>query len=259
MIIVVRKFSVLASLDVETIQAEKEARFKEQIISNRLKRNVIRYNSKFVNNMKPVILNIGSFFTLLYKKLLEFKDNYNKEAEETELSEEKVLSMTEQAEELVKDEKFEEAEKVYIDLISKDSQNLEAFKGLGRLYAQKKQYREAKQTFEHILRLIERDESEIEDNKLKNNDQANDPHFLSSINFELAEISKDNEEYSKAMEYIKSATKTEPNNPRYLDMKLEISIINKDKATALDAFDNLKKVNPENKKLEVFDKKIKEI
>ena len=48
--------------------------------------------------------------------------------------------------------------KEYIEIIKHDSQNLKAFKGLGNLYMDKKQFREAKQTFEHVLRLVEHDE-----------------------------------------------------------------------------------------------------
>ena len=58
-IIIIRKFSVLASLDVSTIQSEKEAMFKEQIIGNRLKRNIIRYTSKIKNFLKPAGLELS--------------------------------------------------------------------------------------------------------------------------------------------------------------------------------------------------------
>ncbi|MCG2695403.1 hypothetical protein L6248_00495 [Candidatus Parcubacteria bacterium] len=53
-IVVSRKFSVLASLDLESIPAEKEARFKERIISSRLKRNFVRWGSKTIRFIRPV-------------------------------------------------------------------------------------------------------------------------------------------------------------------------------------------------------------
>jgi len=259
-IIITRKFSVLASLDIDTIQAEKEAQFKEQIIGNRLKRNIIRYNSKLTNIFKPLSAMIVNFVKGAYNKLLKFKENYNKE-EILESSESDVELMFAGAEELIREEKFEEAEKKLIDIISLDSQNLKAFKGLGRLYIDKKQYREAKQTFEHVLRLLEHDEFRIGRDsigeKSKGETRKVDNHYLSSIYYELSKTCKSNEEYKEALDNIVRATEIEPNNPRYLDMKLGISIINKDKGIALDALAKLKEVNPENNKLMEFEGEIK--
>ncbi len=261
-IIIIRKFPVLAALDIDTIQAEKEAQFKEQIISNRLKRNIIRYNSKLIKIFKPLGLWIISLGKKFYEKLLDFKENYNKE-EVLELSENNLEEMIENAEDLIKEEKFDEAERKFINIISLDSQNLKAFKGLGRLYLDKKQYREAKQTFEHVLRLLEHDELKIGVSSVggdieKNNQKINN-HYLSSIYYELSKVCEGNEEYKEALDNIIRATEIEPNNPRYLDMKLEISIMNKDKGVALDAFEKLKEVNPDNNKLKEFEKKIREL
>jgi hypothetical protein len=60
-IIIVRKFPALANLDVDNIPAEKEAKFKEQIISNRLKRSFIKWGSKFIRLVKP----LGNYLALL--------------------------------------------------------------------------------------------------------------------------------------------------------------------------------------------------
>ena len=260
-VIITRKFSVLASLDIDTIQAEKEAQFKEQIIGNRLKRNITRYNAKVANIFKPLGNIITDFVKNSYQKLLNFKENYNKE-EIAESSDNNVESMFSSAEDLIKEEKLEEAEKKFIDIISADSQNLKAFKGLGKLYIDKKQYREAKQTFEHVLKLLEHDELKIggaTDTAIADNEQKTDPHYLSSIYYELSKACQSNEEYKEASDNIVRATEIEANNPRYLDMKLEISIINKDKGLAFDALQKLKEVNPENNKLAEFEEKLKEL
>jgi len=58
---------------------------------------------------------------------------------------------------------------------------------------------------------------------------------------------------------IKRSLEKHPNNPRYLDTMIEISIINKDKISALEAFDKLKEANPDNKKLEEWKKEIRKL
>ena len=76
-VIVSRKFSVLASLDVDSIPAEKEAKFKERIISNRLKRNIVKSLAKASSVLAPLGRVIGDFFSAKLRKLLEAKDNFS--------------------------------------------------------------------------------------------------------------------------------------------------------------------------------------
>jgi tetratricopeptide (TPR) repeat protein len=259
-IIILRKFPVLASLDVNTIQSEKEAQFKEQIIGKRLKRNIIRYSSKFTKQIKPFGLWLLSLWKTAYQKLLDFKENYNKH-EGVKSAGRDIDTLLQRAEDAVREEKYDEAEKVFIEAISVDSQSLRAFKGLGKLYQERKQYLEAKQTFEHVLRLLEHDESksQIAYSEEAGQGVSNDNSYAASIYYELAVTCRDNEEYRAADTNIGKACDLMPNNPRYLDMKLEISIMNKDKGSALDALAKLKEANPENNKIGEFEAKIREL
>ena len=70
-VIVARKFTVLANLDVANIPAEKEAKFKERIISNRLKRNIIQWSAKFSRLIQPVSIGVASFFKSNLHKLYQ--------------------------------------------------------------------------------------------------------------------------------------------------------------------------------------------
>ena len=97
--------------------------------------------------------------------------------------------------------------------------------------------------------------------------QARD-EYLKSINinkqnaqthFSLAEVYQAMGKMIEAVRTLKKALKIEPANPRYLDTMLEISIITKDKALALDAYEKLLKANPENNKLEEFKRQIDEL
>ena len=260
--IVLKKFSVLANLDIETIQTEREAKVKERIISKRLKRNFFRYFSKLSRGFKPIGTGISNFFKWSYKKLIEFKDNYNKEKEiVSEDSEVVINKLFSEAEDLIKDDDLNSAENKYIEIIGIDSKNIKAFKNLGKLYVDRKNYNEAKETLEHALRLLEKDYEEASlDGEAKEEGQAEDINSqIAGICNSLSEIFRAAEDYGEAQKRIEKALKIEPNNPRYLDTKLEISIINKDKAAALDAYDKLKEVNPDNKKLDDFQAQIKEL
>lgn len=268
-VIVSRKFSVLAALDVESIPAEKEAKFKERIISNRLKRNIIKYWAKSSRVLAPLGQLAGSYLKSRLHKLYQAKNVY--QASERVEGPETIDQLFSQAEELKKQDDLDAAEKKYIEIIGLDSKNIKAFKELGRIYFEKKEFEEAKQTFEHILKLKE--DEDIYENlaqiaKEKGDlNQARD-EYLKSINinkqnaqthFSLAEVYQAMGKLQDAMRALKKALKIEPANPRYLDTMLEISIIIKDKVLALDTYEKLFKANPENNKLEEFKQQIDEL
>jgi tetratricopeptide (TPR) repeat protein len=238
--IVVRKFSVLANLDVENIPREKEARFKEQIISGRLKRNIIKWGSKLMIFLRPAVNAVGNFFKWINNKLHELKETYkSQEVLPKEEAGRKADELLGEIDELIKEEKLDEAEKKLIEIINLDNKNVEAFRALGELYYERKNYEEAKQTFEHVLKLEEEESAEV---------------F-----FDLSLVYKDMGNTKEAINNIKKALKLEPNNPRYLDTFFDISIINEYKAGALEAYEKLKEVNPENQKLDEMKTQIDEM
>jgi tetratricopeptide (TPR) repeat protein len=253
MIIVMRKFSMLANLDVTTIQAEREAKFKEQIISNRLKRNYYKYTGKMIKVLRPVGFGIGNFFRWSYDKLVEFKENYNREKIDRQAgNQQKVNKLFIEAEDLFKDNDYNKAEGKYIEIISYDSKNYRAFKELGKLYFTRKDFNEAKQTYKHALKLLDYDGSESETGLNSNLENA-------ATYCDLALVHKAINDFEGALVNINKALSFEPNNPKYLDTKVEISIIKKDKISALDGYDRLKEVNPDNNKLGDIKEQIDEL
>ena len=162
-----------------------------------------------------------------------------------------------EAEELAKNERYEESEKKYIEIIGIEPKNTKAFRSLGKLYFERKDFNEARQTYEHVVKLCEKDyEAGLNQEGPQNIELAN---TLAGTYFDIALVNKAMDNYAGALSSCDKALVIEPNNPRYLDTKLEISIIKKDKISALDAFQRLKEVNPENQKLDEFSAKIKEL
>jgi len=246
-IVAARKFPALANLDVNNIPAEKEARFKEQIVSNRLKRSIFKWNSKILRFIRPILHFTNNFFKAQYVRLHELKEGYNTNQNiSPEELDKKIDQLLKSAEELSKQDDLTGAEKKLIEVIGLDSKNIEAFKQLAHLYFDRKDYEEAKQTFEHILKL----EEDVDDTETMKTGETC---------YNLALIGEESENFEDAVNYIKKALKIEANNPRYLDTMLRISIIIKDKILALDAYDRLKKVNPDNQKLDEFKAQISEL
>ena len=266
-VIVVKKFSSLANLNIETIQAEREAKFKEQIISNRIKRNYYKYYGKILKILRPAFDGTSNFFKWSYAKLVEFKENYNREKKIAGTdSRQTITKLFSDAEDLQKSGDLEKSEGKYIEIISLDSKSFKAFKELGKLYFNRKDFNEAKQTFEHALKLLEHENLQsntdvsngyIDKNGLEKNVNLNTE--IASIYFELTLVSRAMQNPTGALSNINRALSLEPNSPKYLDTKLEISIIRKDKISALESYEKLKEVNPDNQKLEDFKKQIQEL
>lgn len=245
-VIVVRKFSSLANLDVDTIPAEKEAKFKEQLVESRLNRGVTKTISRLTWIFREISGRIGKYFSWAGDKLNDMKKEYNSEAEHS-LNEdekmEKIESLFSSLEGMDERDDFSEMESILIKIIGLDGKNVPAFKALGELYYKSRKYEEAKQALEHVLKLVDDNETDQQ----------------AKIYYDLALVHKETQDTEKAFESIKKSVKFSSNNPRFLDAMLEISIMNKDKILASDTLDKLKQVNPDNKKLEEWGSRIEKM
>jgi len=258
--IITKKFPAVANLDLANLPQEKEKKVKQQIISNRIKRNINSWKIWLKKVFRPILSFIGSWLKDFYKKLLSARENLSKKSEGDDVSEIDELFL--EAEEYKKEEKYDEAEKIYIRIISLDSKNVSAFKMLGQLYLTEGKTQEAKETLEHVLKLTKEDAdvySNLADVAKENGQMERaKKHYTESIKlnsenaqnyFNLAEIQQSLNSLKEATKNMKEALKIEPKNPKYLDAMFNLSIISKDKAEALDAYKALKEINPENGKL----------
>lgn len=243
LIIVARKFPALANLDVENIPAEKEARFKEKIVQSRLERFLAKWKIRLARVFKFLGAKIAGLFQWLLNRLSEMRRNYAVEKAPVTIEEksEKVKVLFAQNSEFDDKDNFEDKEKTLIKIIELEPRNIEAFRSLGSLYFANKKYEEAKPAWAHALKLLGESEPDVQ----------------ADIYYNLALLYKEVLDNEGALETIKMATRISPNNPRYLDALVEISIINKDKNSALEGVGKLAEVNPENGKLKDFEEQIK--
>jgi tetratricopeptide (TPR) repeat protein len=259
--ILVRKFPALANLDMETIKAEQETKFKEQILGNRLKRGFSKWTSRLFRLLRPLGTAIGSLFAGIYHRLNELKENYkNDNIVEAENAKLRISSLFLEAEELERKDDLEGAEKRLIEIIGIESKNVRAFKELAQIYVRKKDYEEAKQALEHLLRLLDSEEDEVAASGAVDKGRPFDYNLERSLAFYyLSSIHESLGNIDAAFDFINKSLQIEPNNPKHLDTLLEISIMKKDKVSALDAYQRLEKVNPENQKLPELKESIKDL
>lgn len=249
--IIIKKFPALAILDVNNLPGEKEAKFKDQIIKARVERDLARWGGGIAKVWLSFTKRLNSLLQSAQKQLKKIKLNYKSTARIPWPEKQKHLKeLFTDADDFLKKEKYDEAEEKLVEIISLDQKNLSAFFKLGALYQEEKKWPEARQTYEYALKLARQnrdDESILGDLTLQ------------EIYFSLAIVSDAADDLDAALENIREALDIEPNNPRYLDLILDLSIIKKDKEEATRYLEKLAAVNPENNKLAQWQEKIESL
>ncbi|MEI7452493.1 MAG: hypothetical protein WCK37_04830 [Candidatus Falkowbacteria bacterium] len=242
--IVIRRLPQLAILDVENMPEEKAIKVKDEIVQKRLARDILAFFKRFAEVGK-FLKNTADFTMTWLNKLRQLKAQHEAKKAELNISrDEKIKMLMAQAEELIKKEDLEDlkqAEAKLIEVVSLDKKNFSAFMDLADIYWKLKKNFEAKQTYQYCLRLLD-----FKDDKAK---EAEINYSLSLVNTEIGNL-------DEARANIIESLKIEPNNPRFLNIMLELCVDLKDKVVALDVLERLKEANPENQSLEDWQEKI---
>lgn len=272
--ILIKKSPHLANININNLPEIKAERRKQVILQGRLYRNVSDIFGRFKKVFEPLQDQINLFFKNYYQRLRSFEQELKKKGQK-QLSAAVDKSQTldnllVEAKQLINEEEYQSAEDKLIDCLSMDEHNIEAYKLLASLYRARKQYDEAKETLEYLLRLTHEADSSIyfsladiakERGNLK---QAEDDYLrsisLSDDNYlyflSLAEVYLELDDKEKALQTAQRAYILAPNNPKILDFLINLCIIIQDKLLAKDYLEQLKSVNPENNKIKDFSERI---
>ena len=269
--IIIRRLPNMTIIDVETIPQEQEEKIKKKILTERLHRGGKRYWDK----IEPVLSGVWNAFRSRFygflerAKTMEIKHRGKKKKKDSDIF--VILpELLGHARDAMKKRSYREAERLLVEALSHDGKNVEAYRLLGELYFDEKNFPQAKSTYEFILKLspdneeaiaalakiakLAGDLSEARDLYLKAitlNDK--EPYYF----LELGMIFKSMENEDLAFNNFLKANALEPNNPRTLDFLLDSSIILKKRGIAENLLAKLREVNPENQKLEELENKIK--
>jgi len=251
LMVIFRKFPVLAILDVANIPGQKEAKFKKRIMEKRVARDLARWSGWLGRIWLFFNKHFSAFLKSRQEQLQKIKISYQSRLKMPWPEKQKRLKqLLIAAEDLLRKENLEEAEKKLVAIISLDQKNLAAFFKLGDLYAKQKKWPEARETLIYALKLARQNKDE---------EEAPPGLTLSELHFYLAEVEKEVENTAAALENIREALESEPNNPRYLDLIIDLSIMIKDKNLAEEYWQKLAAVNPENQKLGEWQESIEKL
>jgi len=239
--IIVKKFPALAILDATNVPGEKEAKFKERIIKARVERDLAKWSGFFGRLWIFLSKRLSASLQAQHDNLKKIKTRYRLNNKMSFADRQRrIKELLVEARDLLEKEEEARAEEKLLEIVGLDQKNLGAFFSLGELYERQKKLSEASQTFDYALRLArQRQEAGEEAGEIS----------LQEIYFSLAGVEKEAGNLDIALEHIREALELEPNQPRYLDLILDLSIIRKDKDLANESWEKLAAVNPENNKL----------
>ena len=270
--IISRKFPVISSINTDTLQKHRQDKVKKDLIEHRLKRKFtsLRIKSIFTNGQGSDTTAKGSLVGKLYESLKSLEKKYRTKIKEMEPPEEDTAKknkslVLKEAETLVAEEKFKEAEDKYIEAVSLDSKFTAAYEGLAELYKKMKDLEHAKEIYQYLLKMYAtggQGSPIAQANGLNGKDATQSVSLNSQVagyQFELGEVYLSLEDTDRAMVHFQEAVKLEPNNPRILDALVEIGIKLNDRALAKTYYDKLKETNPENDKLKEFRKELRKL
>lgn len=230
-VVVVRKFPQLASMNIEQSPAEKLKRVKEKIVVKRMLRQIQVAKKKIVApenwaRVKYVVRDA-------YQKLKLLEEKYK-----VHTSEGKIQLLLKRGRGALADD-LELAEQCFLDVITLDPRNLESYEALLHIYLGKKQVQEAIELLDFLVKL----------------NPASSGRYL----FEVAGALLRAEDSAGAWQYAVQAISFEPTNPKYLDFLIELAILEEHKREGEKYLEKLREVNPENGKIEDFERRLGEL
>lgn len=258
--VIIRHFPQAAAIDVDSLPAEQEAAMKAALMERRLKRKIMDFKNKLLPLWRKTKKGTVLFWKNFHGRVSQLEQRYRRKPDNMSASEQadvkqKIRLLLEQAHNMEQEEKWSDTEQKYIEILSWDPKNLEAYLGLGKIYISKKEFKSAKQTFVHLLKLLQVEKS----------GEDTGPSFSSPLTevqiteayFDYVVCLQVLEEIDEAVEEMKLVVGRDANNPKYLDKLVELAILQKDRSAAFEALKMLREVNPENQKINGFEEQIR--
>jgi tetratricopeptide (TPR) repeat protein len=265
-VIVFRKIPVLRTLDVATVPEAKTQQLRDRILLERIKRQSQKSGNFMKGTVSSLFGRILPAIKNLFKKIYDLEKKYKDQAfSKTDLSpaelNAKLKSLFDEANALMKSERYAEAEKFFIEIVSIDPKNIEAYEALAKVYALQKSAKEELEIRQFILKLRlkagrtvtkENDKGE----KVKTLDNA---ASVAESYFNVGAVYQKLDKFDQSLINYQRALEIEPMSPKFLDQAIEICVILKNRQLGYDFLKQLEVSNPDNQKLREYREKLKNL
>ncbi len=259
-VVFARHMRQAAALDLESLPAEQEAAMKAALLERRLKRKMAETKNRVTPLFRRVGQGVAGVFNRMYQRVAQLEQRYRRKpqfmtpAQQQEVKQ-KIKTLMDNANSSIETGDFIEAEKQYIEALSWDPKNPHTYLALAQMYIAKKEFGQAKETFQFFFKLMKAQKAGEEQISLFAAPMSADD--LQQAHFDYGVALQVTGDLLPAKQELVLALKLDENNPRFLDKLVELSILLKDAGLARQTLKTLKSVNPDNQKLSVFEEQIK--
>ena len=241
--VLLRRMPQLRVLDVGTLSEERAKRVKETLILqrfNRLGSEKLGSVSKAANAGVKAISDLGRRATQRLYRLEQYYQRLKKSSstEGHATDPDAIKRLLAEADDFVREGEFIQAEKRYIEVVSHNPKNVDAYEGLGNMYFKNKQNDQAREALAFALRLSPED---------------------ASVHMSLADLDLVEGKPAAAVAHLRESVEKRPANPKYLDSYIEASLLAKLRSDAEKGIARLKAANPENQKIPGFEERLAEL
>lgn len=275
-LLVAKHWKEIRLLDPMSLKEEQAKKQREEMIMRRFERlsadrleGVKRFGRQFGRQATQN-------YRKLYRRLKRFELAYKKTSKPLSAigpsTEERIKNLLGEARAFSRDLKWADAERRYLEVLSMDKRNVDAFRGLGQIYLKQKLYPQAKETFEFLQKINKADDAvfaglaEIAaaDGNLALAERMRVRAVEESPKqahryAELAEFYLGEDDAEKAWPYAKKASELEPGSAKYLELSLETAILLGDRNEAKERFQKLRLLIEDQSRFQTWKKKIDEL
>lgn len=259
-VVFARHVRQVAALDLESLPAEQEAAMKAALLERRLKRKMAETKNRVAPLFRRMGQWVATLFNGMYQRVAQLEQRYRRKPQfmtpgQQQEVKQKIQALMDAAHVSIGQGDFTEAEKQYIEALSWDPKNPHTYLALAQMYIEKKEFGQAKETFQFFFKLMKAQKAGEEQISLfaapMSSEDLQQAHFDYGVALQITG------DIIQAKQQLVAALKLDENNPRFLDKLVELSILLKDAGLARQTLKTLKSVNPDNQKVSVFEEQIK--
>ncbi len=281
-VIVGRKFPMLASINTSTIPAERHQELKSKLMEDRLRRKLRGYATALGRGLQPLGAKTGRLLRTWYDRLLELERRYRAKVvhERTTTTPEQQAkqgvtrdTIVAEAEAAYHAGEYADAERKAIEAISFDPKHVPAYRVLADVAIEQRNFELARETLQFMIERLHVEDDEVYadlgqvasgEGKLDEAKQDFERSITLNANvaqhyLDLCRVELSLGDSAAAFESCRKAVGLEPNNPKFLDALVEASIIAGKRDWAAETLEKLRTVNPENQKIAELSARIEQL
>lgn len=256
-LVVFRHWKEIRLLDPQSIKEVREGQKRDELLLQRID----RLAKEKIAPVHRAALKMGELGARAAEKLQErmrHLEQFYAQAKTpfsgtTSSQTERINMLVHEGRAFIRDLKWADAERKFIEVLGIDARNKEAFNGLGLIYLKQKMFTQARETFEFLVRSKQADDvafaslAEIEEleghlgraEEMRRKAVESRPR-LPNRQAELAELYLKLQLPAKAWPHAKRAADLDPKSSRYLEVSLDTAILLGNRNEAKRRYDRLR-------------------